>query len=104
MPIVKRNLYTRCCDGIARSEELNDMYDKQRQITFRTFSKHVNMKPIIQELGYAYGAHAEGLRIAKDYAVRFYKSVFKGEPCYYMDWSAIDHIFLLPEQVTRLAR
>ncbi len=101
-PRAKRSLFTRCCDGEASSEMLHDMYDREREITLRTFALHVNIVPFAQEMGYAHGRHAKGLRLAKDWAVRFYKSVYRGEPCYYMDHSAIDHIFLHHDQAARL--
>ena len=98
----KRSLYTRCCDGIATSDELHDMYDREREISYRTFARHVDAAEVAALLGYAHGRHAEGLRLSDDRCVRFYRSTFKGEPCYYMDWSSIDHIYLFPEQVERL--
>jgi hypothetical protein len=98
----KRVLFTRCCDGVATSEELHDMYAKEREVSVRTFAKHVDLRTVAESLGYAYGRHASGLRISKDWAVRFYKSVFRGEPCYYMDWSCIDHVYLHQDQIARL--
>lgn len=98
----KRVLYTRCCDGDATYEELHSMYDRNRAITFRTFAKHVDVQPIAEALGYAFDRNARGLRLSKDWAVRFHKSVFKGQPCYYLVWSAIDHIFMHPHQIEEL--
>jgi hypothetical protein len=102
-PLTKRALYTRCCDGVATSDQLHDMYDKEREVTLRTFAKHVDIRPIAEAMGYEYGPRVKGLRLANDWAVRFYKSKFCGQPCYYMDHSAIDHIFLHTDQIALLA-
>lgn len=99
----KRTLFTRCCDGIATSEQLHEMYDREREITLRTFARHVDIRPIAEDMGYQYGPRVKGLRLSKDWAVRFYKSTFCGQPCYYMDHSAIDHVFLYPDQVPLLS-
>ena len=98
----KRTLFTRCCDGVATSEQLHEMYDREREITLRTFARHVDIRPIAEDMGYQYGPRVKGLRLSKDWAVRFYKSTFCGQPCYYMDHSAIDHVFLYPHQVPLL--
>lgn len=102
-PDRKRSLYTRCCDGIATAEQLQQMYDVDREITYRTFARHTDIGAMRQEMGYATGRHAKGLRLEDDSAVRYFKSTFRGQPCYYMDHSAIDHIFLFPEQVSLLS-
>ena len=98
----KAVLYTRCCDGDATSEELHEMYDQEREITFTTFSRRVDIRPIAKDLGYVSGRHAQGLRMQNDRCVRFFRSKFRGENCYYMDWSCIDHIFVTSSQGQRL--
>lgn len=99
----KRILFTRCCDGDATSDELHEMYDVEREISYRTFAKHVDIVPLEVGMKYAVGRE-KGLRLSQDWAVRFYRSKFRGQPCYYMDHSAIDHIFVFPEQFSALGR
>jgi hypothetical protein len=94
----KRLLYTRCCDGIATAEQLRQMYDDSLEITFKTFAVHADIKPMLGDMGYATGRNEKGLRLENDFLVRYFKSKFLGQPCYYMVHSAIDHIFLFPEQ------
>lgn len=93
-PTTKRELFTRCCDGLATSDELHAMYDTEKEVSYRVFAQNTDLDAIAEQLGYVKGRHAKGLRLRDDYAVRFYRAVFRGVPCYYMDWSAIDHIFL----------
>lgn len=98
----RRTLYTRCCDGIASADQLREMYDGGREITFRTFALHTDISSMLGELGYATG-RSRGLRLQDDMLVRYFKSAFRGQPCYYMVHSAIDHIFLFPDQVRLLS-
>lgn len=80
-----------CGDGRA----IQDMVDRSRQITRRTFLRHVDreeMRRIEGMLSYATGSE-RGLHMANDWAVSYHKSRFRGRPCVYFDWSAIEHIF-----------
>jgi hypothetical protein len=89
---MKAPLIARCNDGTATLNELYYLYDHDRQISFRTFAEHVDIKELSLMYGYAYG-HEKGLHLKKDWAVRFYKSRFRGKRCYHMVWSEIDHIY-----------
>lgn len=89
----KLQLVARCNDGRATLAELESLYDHDFEITYETFAKHVDVRAVAEMLGYAYGRHAEGLRLSDDYAVKFYRSKFRGKVCYHLDWSSIDHIF-----------
>jgi len=81
------------CVGNHDTDALEIMAQHDREITYKTFARHVDIRSISELLGYAYDRGQEGMRLSQDYAVRFYRSVWKGKPCYHMDWSRIDHIF-----------
>lgn len=89
---MKHVLATRCCDQ-RDPAPLFVMYEAQREIRFATFARRTNWKPVAKALGYAVGA-MKGLHLRKDWHVRFFRAKWKGQPCYFMDWSGIDHIFL----------
>ena len=91
---MKYELVTRCVDQ-QDPQPLFDMYDRAREIGFTTFARRTNWRDVAQKLGYAVGTKS-GLHLRKDYAVRFYRSMWLGQICYYMDWSRIEHIFLKP--------
>jgi hypothetical protein len=80
----------------AKGEDIRDMVDhkKQRDITRATFLEHVDytevLKDIETDLGYGRG----WLMMAGDWAVSYSKSWYKGVPCYYFTWSAIEFIFV----------
>lgn len=83
----------RCSDmTMADVQDLNAMVEVARRITFKTFAKHCNWVPFAKDCGYA--ATGAGLRLSQDYAVSFYKSKWRGQPCYYVLWSAYECVFL----------
>lgn len=90
---LKLPLIARCCDGSATVNELENLYDHDREITYKTFAKHVDIKELAEYLGYAFGRWERGVRLSKDWHVRFYRSKFRGKVCYHLVWSEIDHIF-----------
>jgi hypothetical protein len=89
---MKLQLIAQCNDGRATVEELEYLYDHDMQITFETFARYVDIAAISAMLGYSFGRQ-RGLKLRDDYAVQFYRSKFRGKPCYHLDWSDIDHIF-----------
>lgn len=89
----KLPLVARCIE--IPSEHVDDLfalYAAERLVTFTTFARHCDWKPFARNHGYAIGRQ-KGLHLKDDRCVRFYRSVWRGSPCYYMDWSAIDHIY-----------
>ena len=74
------------------------MVDEGREITRKTFLKHVDktdMREVEKDLGYrTQHGYGHGLTMASDWAVRYFKSKFNGKPCVYFQWSAIEHIFI----------
>jgi hypothetical protein len=90
----KLRVIARCCDGSCTVDELEYLYDHDREIKYSTFARHVDIPFISDYLGYIHGSHKQqGLRLKKDWHVRFYSSKFRGKRCYHLDWSQIDHIF-----------
>lgn len=83
MQQVKFTFETTCVS--ANGEDIIDMVDGGREITVRTFLKRTDMDPM-----------QFGVDIRKDWHVRFYKSKYKGKPCYYMDHSCIEHVYVHP--------
>lgn len=75
---------------------INNMTKRAREVTFRTLQRVLgsSFKEMQAQLGYDVGAQRGGLRMAKDWAVSYWKSVYRGRPCYYFVWSHIEHIFV----------
>lgn len=87
-------LVARCTDEQSRThvERLEALSERSRPIRADTFFRHVSRRMVSTLLGYAY--RRKGLTIRKDRCVGYYKSVWRGVPCYYLDWSRIEHIFV----------
>lgn len=71
------------------------MVDAEREISRRSFLRHVdreNLREVEAGLGYA-GHWRQGLTMAGDWAVSYYRSEYRGRPCYFFRWSSIEHIF-----------
>jgi len=85
---------TTCIDSTANA--INTMTDSARKITRRTFLSHVDRDELAGvESGLGYELHpANGLTMAGDYHVGYFKSRYRGKPCVYFDWSRIEHVFI----------
>jgi len=94
---------TRCVE--ARASDMMDMEDRARAITRRTFLKYVDRDVLkVWEVALGYASHpSQGLTMAGDWHVTYYKSTYRGRLCVGFDWSCIDHLFCLPEDLPRLA-
>lgn len=106
MPSEKFVLHTRCVDEYTdvHVDRLNAMTDKGREISADTFFRHVDLQHLSRSMGYSYGRTAQGLRMKKDRCLRFFSSTWRGRRCYYMVWSAIEHVFVPPAVHQELLR
>ena len=78
---------TNCVSAAAR--DIDAMCDGSREVSYRTFIKHC---PDAREvLGYTRGS---GVTLSGDWAVSFYRSTFKGTPCFYACHSSIEYIWV----------
>jgi len=81
------------CVSLGNGGAIRDMVDDARDITAATFRKNIGAeayRELESQLGYT---DIPGLSLAGDYAVSFAKSKYRGKPCYYCRWSAIEHVF-----------
>lgn len=76
---------------------LHAMTEQARSISFRTFAARCNWKPIAAMMGYTVGP-GKGLRLAHDRCVKFFRSTWNGKPCYYMQHSAIEFVFMVTDR------
>jgi len=74
-------------------ESLRDMVEQGREITFSTFARHVDWQDVATSLGYIV-RRGRGVYLKDEPYAYFYRSTWKGIPCYYMQHSAIEYIFL----------
>lgn len=84
--------YLTCCVN-ARGSDIDDMRynEKCREITYRTFLKHVSLEEL-SDITKSY--YTKEFPLKNDLYVSYHKSFYKGEPCVYMVHSAIEYIFV----------
>lgn len=78
-------------------DKINEMKDKSRNVTWKTFLKYVSIKDV-KECFPGYEWRGGGLHIKDDYAVSFCKSFYNGIPCYYICWSTIEFVWTKPNK------
>ena len=86
--------YETCCIN-STAKDINKMVDNAVDITYETLNKHVASGELMQIFSaYDWGpGNKGGLRLKDDWAVSYHKSMYKGQPCYYVRHSAIEYIF-----------
>lgn len=83
-------------DDVDAPGGLVSMIDEGREITRRTFLAYADpesLSRVERELGYA-GHYRQGLTMAGDYHVRYFRSHLHGKPCVYFVHSAIEFVFV----------
>lgn len=83
------------CVGSGDGAAIQAMVDSAQDITRRTFCRHVDQQSreeVERALGYQVGPGPD-LTLARDWHVSYHKSTYRGRPCVYFRWSAIEHIF-----------
>lgn len=91
--------YTDCTS--ASGAAIQAMVDKAVQITPGTFRRHLaegQYRLLETRLGYK----GSGLHLHSDWAVSFWKSTYLGAPCYYVDWSRIEQVFIQPADMEKV--
>jgi len=83
------------CVHAPNGEDIGSMVDTARRITRHSFLRAVGRRTALQvELRLGYEAHAKrGLTMARDWHVSYARSIYRGRPCWYFTWSAIEYIF-----------
>jgi len=79
--------YETCCVN-ANGQDISDMVDSSKNITWETLLKHVNIEEIEMILP------NENPTLKKDWAVSFHKSKYQNKKCYYICHSAIEYVFV----------
>jgi hypothetical protein len=77
---------------------INDMRDHPscRDVTYETMLRHCDLLSWATEHNYDSRSNAKdshGLTLRNDWAVSYHRSVFQGQPCYFLVWSAIEFIW-----------
>lgn len=74
---MKKSYITNCVSSTA--ELISPMVDTAREITYRTFLKHVEKSEL--DTLFPFYKDVPGLSLGNDWSVTFWKSEFDGQPC-----------------------
>ena len=101
---MKFSYLTNCVElGQADVPDLNTMIAIGRDVSYLTFAERCDWQPWARTLDYQVGS-GDGLHLKDDWYVNYYRSTFRGQPCYYAKHSAIEHIFTLQQIVAVINR
>lgn len=83
------------------ADSINDLQEGWREITYRTLIQHVYWKELMSVFpDYEWQpGPVQGLRLKNDWAVQYFKGIYRGVPCYVVVHSGIEYIFVLPDDV-----
>lgn len=84
---------TSCVDSTA--DAINAMVVRAIDVTYRTMLLRCpGLLDWAESVGYERDGRSGGLTLERDWAVSFHRSKYRGKRCYYVRWSAIEHIFV----------
>jgi hypothetical protein len=69
------------------AEDIHDYDDKEKEITYRTFARHLGREMMREVNGWF------GVPLSRDWCVSFGKGTFKGKPVVVLHHSRIHHFF-----------
>lgn len=89
------HMIARCTDiPMAQVADLQDMTERGRQISYATARRHIGRDALAAAFpGYDWSRRPQGLTMRRDWHVEYYRSRFRGAPCIYVKWSAIEFVF-----------
>ncbi len=89
---MKCKFYTTCVSSTY--ELISAMVDSEREVSYSTMLRRCpGLLELADQLGYDRRCD-QGLTLRNDWHVSYHKSRYDGKPCYYLQWSGIEHIFM----------
>ena len=91
---LKKFHYYANCIASGDGQAIQDMRSDSRMITYQTMRRHcADLDSWADQLGYARHPQ-QGLMLASDVCVGYFRSIFRNQLCYYLNHSGIEHIWL----------
>ena len=98
---MKRYHYKTSCVN-STAEAINSMTEQATDVTLATLRRHcVGLREWEEAMKYDVGNQRGGLRLKNDWAVNFHKSIYEGKPCYYIQHSRIEYIWVKKDKKTK---
>ena len=87
--------YVGNCTNAHMADGLSDMMDNAVEVSYRTLVAAVGRDALAEAFPqFDWSSRPRDLTMKDDYAVSYYRSTFKGKPCYYVRESGIEHVFM----------
>lgn len=85
-------LYRTNCVDCGDGDAINAMrrHKHRREVSYETMRRRC---PDLLEWAYSVG-YGRDLPLGSDPLVGYYKSWFRGSPCYYLTWSGVEHVWM----------
>lgn len=97
MPTGKRYEYLHSCKN-SDAQSIHDMQDAAVEIKHATFRRHCDGLEEWEADHLYFWDKRQGLTLKNDWHVSYYKSVYRGRRCYYVEHSRIEHIWVEKEE------
>lgn len=78
----------------AKGRDIEAMVDNGRDVSYKTFFKHVSLDEVLGLLPWYAKDSRRGLTIKNDWAVSYSRSRYRNRRCYFLTHSAIEYIFV----------
>lgn len=89
----KKFVYAVSCVDLSNGDDIQEMVDVAIETNYETVQKHCRgLLDWAEKQGYA-RRQSDGLTLKHDWAVRYFRSTFRGRKCYYVRRSAIEYIW-----------
>lgn len=89
--------YVGCCVDL-KGRDITEMCDGATEVSYQTIRKRLGkaLMKFAASMGYETrpGRSRRGIFLSNDYHVSYYKSRYKGKPCYYIVHSLIEYVFI----------
>lgn len=89
--------YVGCCVDL-KGRDISEMCDGATEVSYKTIRKRLGkaLMKFAASMGYETrpGGSRRGIFLSNDCYVRYYKSRYKGKPCYYIDHSRVEYVFI----------
>lgn len=82
---------------VASPGPIQHMIDRAVDVSYDTLARRVGTQELAEVFpDYTWGRWGEdnGLRMREDWAVSYYRSVYRGLPCYFVVHSGIEYVFV----------
>lgn len=98
----KRYVYLTCCVD-STADKINALVASAVRVSYATFVRHCD--PYECEVLRTYERHPRrGLTLKNDFMVHFFRGTYNGVPCYVVDHSRIEYIWVRKEDADKLRR